>query len=139
MVCDIVIADRTARFGLPEARVGLAPGLGLARGTSQLNLHWMKFLVLTGEMLDAEEARLAGIVNRITAPGEHVAAAEALARGIAEHAPLALAVGKDVLGRQTPDASGEAIDAVGMLMGTEDFGEGIAAFRERRPPRFQAR
>lgn len=139
MVCDIVIADATARFGTPEATVGLIPGLGIARGGAHLNLHWMKFLVLTGEVIDAEEARLAGLVNRVVPEGEHLAAAEALARKMADRAPLALAVGKQVLGRQAADGSQHAIDAVAFLQGTEDFSEGIDAFRERRQPRFEGR
>ena len=139
IVCDIVIADATARFGTPESQVGLVPGLGLARGAAHLNLHWLKFLILTGEVIDAEEARLAGLVNRVTPAGEHLAAAEALARKIATRAPLALAVGKQVLGLQVPDGAGHAIDAVAFLQGTEDFGEGVAAFRERREPRFEGR
>src|SRR6476469_4808451 len=63
MVCDIVVADRTARMGTPEATVGLVPGPGVARGPAHANLHWMKFMVLTGELLDADEARIAGLVN----------------------------------------------------------------------------
>src|SRR3954468_15271547 len=66
MVCDIVVAVEPARFGPPESTVGLVPGLDLARGGAQANLHWMKFLVLTGEVIDAQEARLAGLVNRVT-------------------------------------------------------------------------
>ena len=57
MVCDIVVADETARFGTPEAQVGLVPGLGVVRGLAHLNLHWMKYMVFTGETLDAQEAR----------------------------------------------------------------------------------
>ena len=66
MVCDIVVADETARFGTPESLVGLVPGLGVVRGLSQLNLHWMKYMVFTGEPLDAHEAQAAGLVNRVT-------------------------------------------------------------------------
>src|SRR3954453_5887305 len=121
LVCDIVIADETARFGTPEAGVGLVPGAGLARGLAHVNLHWMKFLVLTGEVIDAQEARLAGLVNRVTPPGEHLAAAEALARTIATRAPLALAVGKQFLNRRYEQAYEHAIDAVGYLQGTRDF------------------
>src|SRR3954470_17504777 len=139
MVCDIVIADETARFGTPECGVGLVPGLGLARGAAQPILHWMEFLVLTGEVIDAQEARLAGLVNRVTPPGEHLETAVELARKIATRAPLALAVGKQVLGGQAPDATQHAIDAVAYLQGSEDFQEGIQAFTERRDPRFEGR
>ncbi len=138
-VCDIVVADETARFGTPEAQVGLVPGPGVARGSAHVNLHWMKFMIFTGETLDAEEARLAGIVNRVTPAGEHVTAAEELGQKIAQRAPLALAVGKQILNRQTPQAFEHAVDGVAYLQGTEDFAEGIAAFKERREPRFEGR
>jgi enoyl-CoA hydratase len=139
MVCDIVIADETARFGTPETSVGLVPGPGVARGAAQANMHWMKFMVLSGETLDAEEARIAGLVNRVTPAGEHLAAADGLARKIAKRAPLALAVGKQLLGHRYEEAYEHAIDAVGYLQGTRDFAEGIAAFQERREPRFEGR
>ena len=139
MVCDIVVADETARFGTPEASVGLVPGPGVARGAAQANLHWMKYMVLTGEQLGPEEARLAGLVNRVTPAGEHLAAADELARKIAKRAPLALAVGKQLLNARYEQAYEHAIDAVAYLQSTEDFGEGIAAFQERREPRFEGR
>src|SRR3954451_14560784 len=65
MVCDLVVADETARFGTPEAGVGLVPGPGLVRGLAHVNLHWLKYMVLTGLPLDAQEARLAGLVNTV--------------------------------------------------------------------------
>lgn len=139
MVCDIVVADETARFGTPEAGVGLVPGLGVVRGPAHLNLHWMKFMVLTGETIDAHEARLAGLVNRVVPPGEHVAEAARLAGLIATRAPLALAVGKDILGRHADEGYAHGIAAVSYLQGTADSAEGIAAFTERRPARFEGR
>ena len=114
MVCDIVIADETAKFGTPEATVGLIPGPGVARGAAHVNLHWLKLMVLAGEILDAREAQLAGLVNRVTPAGEHLAAAEALAAKIADKAPLALAVGKQVLNARFEEAYRHAIDAVGV-------------------------
>jgi len=139
LVCDVVVADETARFGMPEAQVGLVPGLGVVRGLSHVNLHWMKYLVLTGELLSAQEALTAGLVNRVTAPGGHVAEAQRLGELMASRAPLALAVGKDILGRHADEGYAHAIAAVSYLQGTEDSLEGIAAFRERRDPKFEGR
>jgi enoyl-CoA hydratase/carnithine racemase len=139
LVCDVVVADETARFGMPEAQVGLVPGLGVVRGLSHVNLHWMKYMVLTGELLSAQEAVTVGLVNRVTAPGGHVAEAQRLGDLMASRAPLALAVGKDILGRHADEGYGHAIAAVSYLQGTEDSLEGIAAFRERRDPKFEGR
>src|SRR3954454_15400133 len=100
IVCDVVVADETARFGTPEATVGLIPGPGAARGAAHVNLHWLKLMVLAGEILDARGPQLAGLVNRVPPAGEHLAAAEALARKIADKAPLAVAVGKQFLNQR---------------------------------------
>ena len=137
VVCDIVVADETARFGTPEVGVGLVPGVGVARGLAHANLHWMKYMVLTGEPLDAQEARLAGLVNKVVPAGEHVNAAEAIARTIATRAPLAVTLGKQLLSQEAHSAFGRALDAVAFLQGTEDFAEGIAAFAQRRQARFR--
>ena len=139
MMCDIVIADETLKIGVAEITVGLTPGPGLGRGSSHVNLHWMKYMVLTGDTLDAEEARIAGLVNKVTAAGEHIAAAEKLATKIARQAPLAVEVGKKALNRQYEEHFDHAIDAVSFLQSTEDFREGIAAFAEKRDRRFEGR
>jgi enoyl-CoA hydratase/carnithine racemase len=139
MVCDIVIADETARFGTPESRVGLVPGLGVVRAHAQMNLHWAKYMVLTGELIDAHEARLAGLVNTVVPAGEHIAAATELAEKIAARAPLALAVGKRLLNRHGGEGWAHAVEAIALLQGTEDLAEGLAAFRDRREPAFEGR
>ena len=139
MVCDIVVADETTKIGTPEASVGLVPGPGLARGSSHLNLHWMKYMVLTGDLLDAEQALLAGLVNLVVPAGEHEERAEQLARRIATRAPLALEAAKQALNRQYDRWWEQAMDTVTFLQGTADFGEGIAAFEERRKPTFKGR
>lgn len=139
LVCDIVVADTTARFGMPETAVGLVPGLGVVRGLAQLNLHWMKYLVLTGESLSADDARLAGLVNVVVAEGQHLPEARRLAGLIADRGPLASSVGKEVLGRHADEGYAHGIDAVAFLQGTADHAEGIAAFSERRRPRFEGR
>ncbi len=132
MVCDIVVADETARFGTPESAVGLVPGLGVVRGRAQVNLHWMKYLVFTGETLSAQDARLAGLVNVVVGPGEHLAEAERLAGVIAKRSPLALAVGKEILNRDSWEGYQYAVEAIALLQGSEDMAEGLRAFRDRR-------
>lgn len=136
MVSDVVIADETARFGLPEARMGLIPGPGAAIGLTQVNLHWMKLLVLGGETLNAQDAQLAGLATRVVPAGTHLEAAEALAARMAKLAPLSLATGKRLLNDIAGEHYEHAKVAVTLLQGTEDFKEGIAAFTQRRPPVF---
>jgi enoyl-CoA hydratase len=136
MVCDIVVADETARFGTPEAGVGLVPGPGMVRGLSHVNLHWMKYMVLTGLPLSAEEARLAGLVNIVVGAGEHVAEAERLAGIIASRSPLATSVGKGILGKGAWETQQQVAESIALLQVGEDFAEGIAAFGERRAPEF---
>jgi enoyl-CoA hydratase/carnithine racemase len=137
IVSDVVIADETARFGMPEASVGLVPGPGVARGLAQVNLHWMKLMVLGGEVLDAEEARLAGLVNRIVPAGQHLDAAAELAGRMASKAPVAQATGKRLLNSVAPEAYDYAAEMIALLQSTEDFAEGIAAFKAKRPPEFR--
>src|SRR3954447_3386015 len=65
LVCDLVVADETARFALPEAGVGLCPGPGVVRGRSNLSLHALKYMIFTGIALDAQQALAAGLVNEV--------------------------------------------------------------------------
>jgi enoyl-CoA hydratase/carnithine racemase len=136
MVCDIVVADETARFGTPEAGVGLVPGPGMVRGLAHVNLHWLKYMVLTGLPLSAEEARLAGLVNIVVGAGEHLAEAERLAGIIASRSPLAGSVAKGILGKGAWETQQQVAESIALLQVGEDFAEGIAAFRERRAPDF---
>jgi enoyl-CoA hydratase len=137
LVCDIVVADETSRFGTPEAAVGLMPGLAVVRGRAHAGLHWLKYMILTGEQLDAERALVAGLVNRVTPAGGHLAEAERLARGIADKAPMALAVAKGILGRDSAEGYEHAVEAVALLQGSDDVAEGIAAFAAKRAPAFR--
>jgi enoyl-CoA hydratase/carnithine racemase len=139
MVCDLVVADETARFGTPEASVALIPGLAVVRGRANVNLHWLKYLVFTGVAIDAAEAKLAGLVNAVVPAGGHLAEAERWAELIAERSPLALSTAKAFLGRDAQEGYAHAVDAVAMLMGSGDVAEGLAAFGERRPPVFEGR
>jgi enoyl-CoA hydratase/carnithine racemase len=136
MMCDIVVADTTARMGLPETGVGLVPGPGMVLGRTHLSRHWMKYLVMTGLPIGADDARLAGLVNTVVAEGEHLVEAERLADAIALRSPLALAVGKGILNRGVWDDQQYIAESNALLQGSADFAEGIAAFAERRPPAF---
>jgi enoyl-CoA hydratase/carnithine racemase len=139
MVCDLVVADETARFATPEAGVGLMPGLAVVRGRAHAGLHALKYLALTGEPIDAEQARLAGLVNTVTPAGDHEAEAARLAALMARKAPLALAAAKRILGRGSDDGYAYATEAVSLLQTTEDHAEGLAAFAARREPEFRGR
>ena len=139
LVCDLVVADTTARFGTPEASVGLFPGPAVVRGRAQVSLHTLKYLIFTGATLDAEAAQRAGLVNQVVPEGEHLARAEEWARAISARSPLALATAKQLLGAGGWDRYPHAVDAVALLQGSEDLAEGIAAFTERRPPSFPGR
>ncbi|MFO7192407.1 MAG: enoyl-CoA hydratase/isomerase family protein [Thermocrispum agreste] len=139
MVSDVVVADRTAEFGTPEASVGLMPGLGVVRGRANTNLHWMKYLVFTGERLSAEDARLAGLVNFVVPDGQHVEEAKRLARLMAAKPATALRVAKRILSRGSDEGYDYAVEATALLHSTEDQHEGVAAFQQRRAPKFSDR
>jgi enoyl-CoA hydratase/carnithine racemase len=144
LACDLVVASRTARFGLPEARLGLVPTCaGLFRGPRALPLNLARELVLTGEPIDAQRAHHAGLVNELTEPGGAVPAALALAARIAANGPLAVQaclraineyVGDDdVLGwAKTQAAKDVALDS-------DDAREGVQAFFDKRPPEWRGR
>lgn len=139
MVCDLVVADETARFAMPEVGVGLMPGLGVVRGAAHVPLHALKQLVLTGEPIDARTAQAIGLVNVVTAPGSHLDEARRIADVIARRAPLALAVAKRILNRGSDEGYDHSLEAVTMLQGTDDQTEGVAAFLEKRAPKFLGR
>lgn len=139
MVSDIVVADETAVFSTPEAAVGLMPGLGVVRGLANTNLHWMKYLVFTGEHLSAEEARLAGLVNKVVPAGKHLAEARRIAEVIAQKPAVALQVAKRILNRGSGEGYDYALEATALLHSTEDQREGVEAFKERRAPEFKDR
>lgn len=139
MVTDLVVADTTARFGTPEASVGLMPGLGVVRGRANTNLHWLKHLIFTGEHLGAEDARLAGLVTSVVPAGTHLDEARRLAALIAAKPAVALQVAKRILNRGSSEGYDYSVEATALLHSTFDQHEGVAAFKERRAPNFQDR
>ncbi|WP_461061832.1 enoyl-CoA hydratase/isomerase family protein [Streptomyces pseudoechinosporeus] len=142
LACDLRVAERGARLGLPEMKLGVLPGAG---GTQRLPRlvppAIAKQMILTGEPIDAERAYALGLVNELAEPGEALKAAETLAARLASGAPLALAAGKRLidhgLGMDLETAIAYERETVSVLFCTEDRAEGLKAFRERRPGEFR--
>ena len=139
MVTDLVVADTTARFGTPETAVGLMPGLGVVRGHANTNLHWLKHMIFTGERLDAEQARLAGLVTHVVEEGTHLDEALRQAALVARKPAVALQVAKRILNRGSAEGYDYSAEATALLHSTHDQAEGVAAFKQRRDPDFQDR
>ncbi|MBL7502057.1 enoyl-CoA hydratase/isomerase family protein [Frankia sp. CNm7] len=141
LCCDMVVAARTAQFGLPEVKRGLMPDFGGAfRITTALPRNVAYEMLATGDNLTAERAERLGFVNLVTEPGEALAGALALADRVIANAPLAVRAALDTARREvSPDetASWAHSDAAHAgLLKTADLAEGLAAFFERRPPRW---
>ncbi|WP_018505544.1 crotonase/enoyl-CoA hydratase family protein [Parafrankia discariae] len=139
--CDLIVAARDAKFGLPEVKRGLAAAAGgLLRLQRRIPYHLAMELVLTGRMWPATEAADVHLVNRLTEPGAALEVALELAEEIAANAPLALAASKQVLARSVDWPLEEAFDRqeefVAVVRTSADAKEGAVAFAEKRPPRW---
>jgi enoyl-CoA hydratase len=144
LCCDLVVAARTAAFGLPEVKRGLMPDFGGAfRAGRVLPVNVAREMLVTGENLTAERAERLGFVDVLAEPGEALAAALDLARRICLNAPLAVRAGLAVMNEEIAgdeSASWDRSDtAHAGLLATEDLKEGIEAFFARRPPHWRAR
>lgn len=145
LACDIVIAAKQARFGLPEPRVGLAAMAGgVVRLTEQIGAKRALGIVLTGNMVSAEEGLRAGFVNEI-ADADVMACARRWAMTIAECSPLSLRASKEMAYRYTEFADMEAAldphnyPIVMSVLKSEDATEGRRAFLEKRKPNWRGR
>ena len=144
MACSIRITVDTAKFGQPEVALGLVPGGG---GTQRLPRLVGKGralqLILSGEMISAQEAYRIGLVNEIVPAAELITRAEAILRKIAANAPIAVnfALAAVNSGLETSQSEGVALEAAyfGLCAATEDKKEGTAAFLEKRPAQFRGR
>lgn len=142
LACDLVVAAANARFGLPEVKRGLIAGSGgLIRLPRRIPPQIALEHALTGEDLPATEAFRWGLVNRLTPPGEALAAATALAARVAQNAPLAVSFTKHLLWGAGEWSSAEAWqrqrEMLETVVASEDAQEGAAAFVEKRPPRWR--
>jgi enoyl-CoA hydratase/carnithine racemase len=144
MACTIRIAADSAKFGQPEVKLGVLPGAG---GTQRLPRLVGKGralqLILSGEMITAQEAYRIGLVNEVVPAANLISRAEAILKQIFANAPIAIkhsiaAVNK---GLETSQDQGLALEAsfFGLCAGTEDKKEGTSAFLEKRAPQFRGR
>lgn len=131
LACDLALAASDARFAFREVSVGLMPGYGLVRGPETVGRAWTRWLALTGEEIDAEQALGIGLVHRVVPPDRLVEEALAVAGRIAANPPVAVQFGKQFLNRDMASIN-EAIDATALLFTTEEHKKRIRAFFERR-------
>ncbi len=143
MACTLRVATRNARMGLPEIKLGLIPGYGGTQRLPRLVGQGRALeMVMTGRMLDAEEALRIGLVNRIV-EGDPVEAGIAFAREFSGYGLLALRFAREAVMRAGDAGLSDGLDIEADLntlaFETEDSKEGAAAFLEKRQPRFKDR
>jgi enoyl-CoA hydratase len=144
LACHIRIASENARFALPEVKLGIIPGYG---GTVRLprlvGRGRALEMMLTGEMMGAEEALRIGLVNRVVPQVELMGAAEALMKKITANGPVAVSLALESVDRALDTSVDEGLlyesNLFGLLAATEDMREGMQAFLEKRPAEFQGR
>src|ERR1700746_2518420 len=138
------VLDLIENLGQPEVKLGIIPGYGGTQRLPRLVGKGLAMqLVLTGEMISAQEAHRIGLVNEVTAPAELIPHAEAIARKIIANAPLAVQYTMEAVnkGMEMTLAEGLYLEAVlfGAACATEDKKEGTTAFLEKRPARFNGK
>ncbi|KYJ97318.1 enoyl-CoA hydratase-related protein [Microbacterium sp. CH1] len=144
MMCDIILAADTAKFGQPEINLGVIPGMG---GTQRLiravGYYKAAELVLSGRFMGAEEAERSGLVSRVVPAGDLLSEATTLAETIASKSLPSVYAAKAALDAALETALSEGLahekQAFAALFDTHDQKEGMAAFREKRTPDFQNR
>jgi enoyl-CoA hydratase/carnithine racemase len=145
LACDLIVAADHARFGLPEARVGMFAGSGgVHRLVRQVPLKQAMALLLTGRLVPADEALRLGLVNEVVPAADVMATAERWAQEILECSPTSIRLTKEAVDRGLPLGLEDAIgqdqeERIPRLIASEDFVEGPQAFAEKRPPRWTGR
>lgn len=143
LACDLVIASEHATFGTPELDVGLFAFMVSALLTRNVGRKACAQLLLLGERIDAHEAHRIGIVNRVVAAAELDEAVAAWARRLADRPPEIIKLGKDALWHTQDMALGDALEwlseQLAVALRSPDAKEGVAAFLQRREPRWSGR
>jgi enoyl-CoA hydratase/carnithine racemase len=144
LACTFRLASPSAKFGQPEIKLGLIPGFGGTQRLPRLVGRSVALrLILTGEMVSADEAYRIGLVDEVVEAANLIARAETILTQIAANAPLAVAYAMDAVNLGLNAALPEGLALEGKLFAlcaaTEDKKEGTIAFLEKRPPKFQGR
>ena len=144
LACDFRIATRRSEFAFPEVRLGMIPGSGgTQRAARLIGMTRAKLFMMTGQRISAERAEAWGLITQCVDDGALDPAVEALARELADKAPVALRTLKVVLNRGADAALETALElerkAYAWLRSTHDYAEGVTAFLEKRAPRYQGR
>ena len=144
MACHIRYAAESARVGQPEINLGIIPGFGGTQRLLRLVGRGRALeMLLTGDPIDAQEAYRVGLVNQVVPDGDLMETAVALARKLAEQAPLATQLILDAVARGADREVDAALaietDLFGLVGTTEDVREGMRAFLEKRPPEWKGR
>ena len=142
LACDLIVASETARFGIPEVKRGLIAGSGgLIRLPERMPRQVALEFALTGRMMDADEAAHWGLVSRLTAPGDALDAARALAQAIIANAPLAVAATKEIVNEAQNWPRSELWTRQNAILeriiASDDAEEGARAFAEKRAPEWR--
>jgi enoyl-CoA hydratase/carnithine racemase len=143
LCCDLIVAKEGATFGTPEINVGVFPFMIMALIYRNVPRKKTNELLLLGERISAEEAREAGIVNRVVPAGEFEAAVDDWAVKLAAKSPVMMRLGKDAMYRQLDMPFEDALDflrsQLSIAFTTEDIQEGVQAFFEKRDPKWAGR
>ncbi len=142
LACDLILASDTAKFGQPEINLGIIPGFGgTQRLARRIGIAAARWLIFTGDTVDAREAQRLGLVNRIVPPPELMAEAKKLATTLASKAPVALQQAKAAINVGSEidlqDGCRYEAEAFAVAFGTQDRCEGMRAFLTKRPPAFK--
>jgi enoyl-CoA hydratase len=144
MACHMRIASENAKFGQPEVKLGIIPGYaGSQRLPRLVGKGRALQLLLSGDMIDAQEAYRIGLVNQVVPQDELLPETEKLLRGILAQGPVAVALTLDAVERgldmTLDEGSNYEATLFGLIASSRDMKEGLSAFLEKRPPRFEGR